>query len=201
MKYPIWNGWSPWQTCSVSYGHSTGVQQRTRSCNTNEGERQGSDLDTQNCTAFTPCLAFVCFQQYTTLCESYKRESVANECNCDRDIVDGTSWYRFQLVTGENSVLDHCPRIRTCGTGWPIWKNGTHPEQFGEINNVTMYASSKGDSVWGNNCFQYSSSALVTNVQLMEIYFISISFGNHLSATSHTVHVHMTYHKGCYWIG
>ncbi len=60
-----------WQPCSVSCGHGTGVQQRTRSCNTTEGECQGSDKDTQNCTAFTPCAASVCFQQYTTLSESY----------------------------------------------------------------------------------------------------------------------------------
>ncbi len=105
--------------------------------------------------------ASVCFDNYTTLSESYRRESVDYGVNCDRDTVDGTSWYRFQLETGENGVLDHCPRYRTCGTWDPIWMNSTHPEQYGTIKQVTMYASydERGD---GDDCFLRSGSGRVT---------------------------------------
>ncbi len=79
--------------------------------------------------------------------------------NCDRDLVDGTSWYRFQLASGENGVLDHCPKHMTCGTYLPIWMDATHPEEYGTIKQVTMGASADtGDG----ECFYDSGPARVT---------------------------------------
>ncbi len=115
-----WNGWNPWGACSVSCG-SGGVQHRTRSCNTTEVECKGPDRETQNCSASIPCPpAPVCFEQYTTLSEWYRKDSRRSGYNCDRDKVDGSSWYRFQLETGENGVLEHCPGDLTCGTLFQI---------------------------------------------------------------------------------
>ncbi len=155
-----WNDWSPWQPCPVTCG--SGVQHRTRSCNTTEVGCEGLDRETQNCMASPslPCPPDpVCFQNYTTLSESYRRESVPRSpYNCER--IDETSWYRFQLVSGENGVINHCPRWYTCGTEHPVWMDDTHPEEFGEIKQVTMYGSTKGAG--SGTCFTWSGSALVT---------------------------------------
>ena len=105
-------------------------------------------------------------EPYTTFNESYRREvreCIGDQDNCDQEKVDGTSWYRFNLWTGENSVLDHCPKWFTCGTFRPILMNNTHLEQYGEIKHVTMYASTKGELCYSDGSFYFESgSALVT---------------------------------------
>ncbi len=160
-----WNDWGDWQACSVYCGNGTGVQHRLRTCSylMNDWECDKVDRETRTCSASAPCPSDpVCFQNYTTFNESYRRESVGvPPYNCDRDKVDGNAWYRFQLSTGENGVLDHCPRIGRCGTSYPLWMNGTHPEEFGTIKQVTMGASIKGYK-GSDDCFWYSGSALVT---------------------------------------
>ncbi len=114
----------------------------------------GSDLSTGGKS--------VCYEPYTTFDERYRRENVGNKGKCDKYKVDGTCWYRFQLLTGEKSVLDHCPRWFTCGTGLAICMDSTLPEQHGVINTVIMYASTMEESGSGNNCFSTSGSVLVT---------------------------------------
>ena len=176
VRCPVWDDWSDWQPCPVTCGSGVGVQLRTRSCNTTEVACQGPNRETQNCTASPslPCpTAPVCFEPYTTLSESYRRESVRGRkpYNCDPDKLDFTSWYRFNLTTGENGILDHCPRRDTCGTRFPVWMNDSHPEQFGAIKLVTMYGSSKGAS--SDNCFWKSGSARVTKCNVTgDIFYL-----------------------------
>ena len=50
-----WNAWSPWQACSLSCGPGTGVEVRTRSCNTTEVECKGPDRESQICSASVRC--------------------------------------------------------------------------------------------------------------------------------------------------
>ncbi len=80
----------------------------------------------------------LCDEPYTTLDEWYRSESVGTGRYCDKDTVDGTSWYRFNLSIGEKSVLEHCPGFETCGTGLSIWMNCTHTERYGVIKDVTI---------------------------------------------------------------
>ena len=70
--------------------------------------------------------------------------------------MDGVSWYRFDLETGENGVMDECRDRETCGTYTPIWINASHPTEFGIIKDVTMAGS------WSGNCFRFTGSASVT---------------------------------------
>ena len=49
--------------------------------------------------------------------------------------------------------------------------NDTQPEQYGVINNVTMYASTKGLSYYSDNCLEWSGSAQVTNCDVNEDIF------------------------------
>ena len=111
---------------------------------------------------FSDNSASVCYEPYTTFTDSYRRESVSSSGKCDMYEVDGTSWYRFQLETGENGILDHCPLIWTCGSSWPMWMNDTHPEDYGEIKQVTVGASSKGHPWYGDTCFAESGTVMVT---------------------------------------
>ncbi len=154
--------WSSWDTCSAC--GTQGTQHRIRLCTASERHNtsfcpHGWLRQTQNCTDSNSerCpSASVCYDHYLTLTESYRRESVGGGGNCDRDKIDGTSWYRFRLETGENGVLDHCPEHFKCGTELTIWMNGSHPTESGVIKHVTMGAS------LGGNCFYSSGFALVT---------------------------------------
>ncbi len=162
--------WSPWNGCSVTCG--SGIQQRVRLCTRTEKQNgsfcpHGWLKDTQDCTMI-PCPASVCYGPYITLSEDYRREHVSHDYNCDKNKVDGTSWYRFALVTGENGVIGHCPAKNTCGTYGPIWMNGSHPTEYGVIKDVMMRAS------FDDNCFYLSGAASVTkcivNGELFYLY-------------------------------
>ncbi len=157
---PLWSEWGLWGECLGAC-----IQERVRSCTAPEEQHDiycpGTDRETKNCLTSGPCSqAAVCYQPYITLSEIYRRESVSDLSNCDKDKIHSTSWYRFNLVTGENGVLDHCPRWHTCGTGAPIWTNDSHPTQYGVIKDVTMAESVRGSET--NNCFHSSGSASVT---------------------------------------
>ncbi len=167
--------WSPWVPCNCTNGE----QFRIRFCTATERQNtsfclEGSLKETKKC--YTPDCpsASVCYGEYTILSESYRRESVPgrNPYNCDGwGKVDGTSWYRFQLETGENGILDHCPRQGTCGTNRPIWINSTHPTECGEIKQVQMGASTKGTG--SDNCFQWSGTASVTKCAVNgDVFFL-----------------------------
>ncbi len=113
----------------------------------NETCPDGWLTQTQFCNTHV-CQAPACYAPYVTLYDSYRRESVGNTGNCDKDKVDGTSWYRFHLATGENSLLDRCPKRDTCGTLYSLWMKGTHPTKYGVVLSITVYLpnSSKCDS-------------------------------------------------------
>ncbi len=127
-----WSKWGSWGTCTcrgvtIVQQHAclhTCKQERVRSCTAPEQHHDkycpGQDRETQRCLILTKGCP-VCYLPYTTFNESYRRESVGYQGNCDRDRVDGTSWYRFELSTGENTVLQTCPTLDTCGTNRPIW--------------------------------------------------------------------------------
>ncbi len=116
----------------------------------------------------------VCNTNYSILSESYRRESIPgswkdNIYNCDQDKIDGSSWYRFNLSSGENGVIDSCPKWQTCGTTQPIWMNNTHPTEYGVIKTVTMGSSSRGIGFWhahDSNCFYFNGSAQVTKCNI-----------------------------------
>ncbi len=180
--------WSPWAPCNCTNGE----QFRIRFCTATERQNtsfclEGSLKETKKCNTQCPS-ASVCYGEYTILSESYRRESVPgrNPYNCDRDKVHGNTWYRFQLPTGENGILDHCPRYWTCGTAYPLWMNGTHPTQYGVIKYVQIAGSTKGES--RNNCKQWSGTASVTRCAVNGDVFSSTNCGDHLAATCHIVH-------------
>ncbi len=155
-----WTKWGSWSSCNCK-------QERVRSCTAPEQHHDkycpGQDREIRNCSfpgpGPLPChkQAPVCYLPYMTFSKSYRRESVGNQLGyCDKDKVDGTSWYRFNLSSGENGVLQTCPKYETCGTGQPIWMVGEHPTQYGDIKDVTMAASN------GDNCHRDSGPAQVT---------------------------------------
>ena len=119
----------------------------------------GKQCKTKKCSIHCP--ASVCYGKYVTLAEDYRREQVHQGHNCDIGIINGTQWYRFDLGTGENGVIDHCPEYDTCGTWAPIWLNGTHPTEYGMIKDVKMAGSTRGNSR-GSHCFHESGTASVT---------------------------------------
>ncbi len=156
-----WSEWGSWSSCLSCQ------QERVRSCNVPDGHHDkldcpGHDRETRNCSVgpADPChQAAVCYLPYETFSESYRRENVGHQENCDMDKVDGTSWYRFKLGTGENGVIEHCPKPGTCGTTAPMWMDSTHPQHYGEVKNVTMAASL---DIGVDNCFSWSGNASVT---------------------------------------
>ncbi len=161
-----WSQWSSWSSCSVTCGK--GTLQRTRSCKNpapQYGGQQchGPDEQTETCIQSpVGCSAPVCFDSYTTLNESYRRESVKSPPrHCDQNKVDGSSWYRFDLETGENGVIEHCPRRDTCGARAPIWMKTSHPTEFGVIKDVTMAAS-----LSPSHCTHFSGTASVTKCRV-----------------------------------
>ncbi len=166
--------WSSWVPCNCRIGE----QFRLRLCTNIERKNtsfcpHGFLKETKKCYAQCPS-ASVCYGEYTTFSDSYRRESIsAPPYNCDRDKIDGMLWYRFNLTTGENGVLDHCPEMYTCGTHWPIWMNDTHPTQYGVIHEVRMAGSTRGHST-NSNCFWASGlSALVTKCAVNgEVFFL-----------------------------
>ncbi len=149
-----WSEWGSWSNCLNCQ------EERVRSCIVPEEHHDildciGPDRETRNCLTLTiGCPASVCYGPYETFTDSYRRENVTYGMNCDYS-KDGRSWYRFQLSTGENGVIDHCPKMNTCGTHIPIWMNDSHPKQYGEVKEVMLGAH------WGK-CFQKSGSASVT---------------------------------------
>ncbi len=190
---PINGAWTEWSnsTCSVTCGK--GTKRRTRTC-TNPAPKYGGkmcsgpDTKTETCIEYPRnCSASVCFDPYTTFSESYRRESfrwlapMADICNshslesdigeCDRDKVTEGEWYRFNLSTGENSVLDHNPNpyyypdLYTCGTCWQIWMNSSHPTEYGVIKDVTMVVN---NYYWGNN----RGSGSVTKCVNGEVFYL-----------------------------
>ncbi len=162
-----WLKWSSWGSCSSSCG--TGTQQRVRLClsvDQNVSTCPGQDRETQSCTVIQCPPAPVCFLSYSTFNDSWRRPSYASGNNCDNDIYE-TSWYRFKLATGENGVINHCPRVNTCGTKSPIWMNGTHPTEYGVIKSVIMATPH------GNDCFNWAETALVTKcIKDGEVFFL-----------------------------
>ncbi len=166
----VWEIWGNWSPCSTTCG-SDGTQHRMRLCTTkhqNTAECEGDDTQIKNCSTTAQCpSASVCYLQYNTLSESYRRESFGAGSNCDAGKVDVNAWYRFNLSTGENGVLDHCPRFGACGTDRPIWMDDSHPTQYGVIQEARMAAS------WLDNCFSYSGSASVTKCAVNgEVFFL-----------------------------
>ncbi len=148
-----WSEWGSWGVCLPSC-----QQERVRSCIVPDGHHDildclGQDREARHCSGCHQAAA--CSEPYETFTESYRRET-SKGSNCDKDKVDGTSWYRFKLETGENGVIGHCPRTLTCGTVAPIWMDGSHPQQYGEVKEVKMGASFNG------NCFYKSGNASVT---------------------------------------
>ena len=172
-----WTDWSIWSSCSSRCTVGTTQRTRHRTCTDPAPEHggqecSGPDTETENCTE-SHCSASVCFDSYTTFNESYRRESVrgcvgALSYACDDDKVTGDSWYRFKLPTGENGVLDTCPRPGTCGTCFPIWMNSSHPTEFGIISDVTMAAS-----LGGARCSLWSGSGSVTKCSVDgEVFYL-----------------------------
>ncbi len=149
-----WSKWGSWSSCLHNCRH-----ERVRSCNAPEEHHDkldcpGQERETRHCSAgpADPChQAAVCSECYITFSESSR---------CDKGRVDGTSWYRFQLGTGENGVIEHCPKRSTCGTWYPIWMNSTHPQHYGVIKEVTMGAH--GSSNGRSSCLNWSGKASVT---------------------------------------
>ncbi len=169
-----WAQWSSWSGCVCGVG--TAQKTRHRNCTDPAPEHggqecSGSDTQTETCSH---CSASVCFDSYITFSESYRRESVTlSGCNpnenltCDKDKVTGESWYRFNLLTGENGVLESCPKPYTCGTCAPIWMKSSHPTQFGVIKDVTMATS------YDRGCSQWSGPGSVTKCSVDgEVFYL-----------------------------
>ncbi len=158
--------WTPWTSCSVRC--NTWIQHRIRLCTQSEMQNtsfcpNGWLTQTQNCVQ-SSCQ---CYKPYITLSENYRRLSVPHDYTCDKNKVDGTSWYRFSLSTEENGVIERCPEQKTCGTFGPIWLNGSHPTEYGVIQEVTMAASFDG------NCFHIFGSAQVTKCNVNgDLFFL-----------------------------
>ena len=73
-----------------------------------------------------------CYGGYETLSEEYRRVGETGN-NCDRDILNDGIWYRFDLETGENGLLDICPHGDSCGTHVAMYVMTDHPQVIGEI--------------------------------------------------------------------
>ncbi len=89
-----------------------------------------------------------CYGGYETLSEEYRRVGETGG-NCDRDIVDDGIWYRFDLETGENGLLDICPHGDSCGTDVAMYVITDHPKVIGEIMQSYIGGSYSGDCDYG----------------------------------------------------
>ncbi len=125
----------------------------------------GSLRETQFCNTDV-CQAPACYGSYVTFYDSFRRQSVGNTDNCDKAKVDGTSWYRFHLATGENGVLDRCPKPQTCGGLQPLWIKGSHPTQYGVVKRLTIHSSTAFIE-----CNYKHGSVLVTKCNINEEKF------------------------------
>ncbi len=86
----------------------------------------------------------VCYGGYRTLTEDYRRVGETGE-NCDNTVIEDGLWYRFELATGENGLLDTCPQTNSCGTSAAIWVNTEHPHVIGERMQSYVQASYSGN--------------------------------------------------------
>ncbi len=87
----------------------------------------------------------ICYGGYQTLNETFRR--VGETGSNDDTIIYGT-WYRINLPSGENGLLDICPRSQSCGTNGAIWITSAHPKVIGEIQKSFAHASLGGNCEW-----------------------------------------------------
>ncbi len=93
----------------------------------------------------------VCYGGYVTLTDEYRRVGETGT-NCDQGVIEDGWWYRFNVSTGENGILDSCPAAQSCGTVAPLWITTAHPTVFGERMQSFVVGSYNGDcdySSWG----------------------------------------------------
>ncbi len=73
----------------------------------------------------------VCYGGYVTLSEEYRRVGETGTY-CDDTIIFNNIWYRFDLATGENGLLDICPHSNSCGSQIGMYVMTDHPRVIGE---------------------------------------------------------------------
>ena len=79
----------------------------------------------------------------------------------DKELVTG--WYRFQGAAGDR-MPDKCVLKYRCGTGHPVWLNGTHPAVTdGVVTRAVCYSGSR-------SCCWYSNFIKVKNCSSYYVY-------------------------------
>ncbi len=73
----------------------------------------------------------VCYGGYITLTDDYRRVGQTGS-NWDANAIEDGWWYRFNVATGENGLLDSCPVDDSCGTNVPLWMTTAHPNVIGQ---------------------------------------------------------------------
>ena len=112
---------------------------------------------------------------YTVLSEADRAQGniVINASNyrCDRDdLVPG--WYRFQGAAGDR-MADKCVPLNHCGSQYPGWLNGTHPESSeGVVSRRVCYPSKFYYGYWypSSNCCISSNIIRVKNCGAYFVY-------------------------------
>ncbi len=91
----------------------------------------------------------VCYGGYITLSDDYRRVGETGT-NCDRDVIEDGRWYRFDVSTGENGLLDRCPAGESCGTHAAFWMTTAHPKVIGQRMQSFVVASYLGECDWSS---------------------------------------------------
>lgn len=90
-----------------------------------------------------------CYGGYTTLTDDFRR---VGETGSNQSVIIDGRWYRFDVATGENGLLDSCPATNSCGTDASIWITTAHPNVIGQLMQSSVVTSFNGDcdrSNWG----------------------------------------------------
>ena len=58
---------------------------------------------------------------------------------CDRGFIVDNDWYRFKTL-GDDKMPTMPPDVGMCGTAYPIWLNGDHPETDNVVESKTACA-------------------------------------------------------------
>ncbi len=88
----------------------------------------------------------ICYGGYRTLNETYRRVGEeGSNCDGNGEGIVNREWYRVELPTGENGLLDTCPQGNSCGTTGALWISTGHPKIIGELQKSFVHDSHSGD--------------------------------------------------------
>ncbi|XP_078585634.1 von Willebrand factor D and EGF domain-containing protein-like [Branchiostoma floridae x Branchiostoma japonicum] len=92
---------------------------------------------------------------------------------CDNRLYRG--WYRFNSPAG-NEMPNSCVDQYRCGTTFPVWARGTHPQTVGSVVAMTLCANAASMNPDGETCCHWQGITYVkkcdNDVEPFYIYFL-----------------------------